>query len=1279
MLRPCGPTILFRLVFVSAFPPASSFPPGPALAPGITVRSVFQQGEGGIRGFRIPGFLATNNISLHVFAEGRMYTPMDDGYHTLVYKRSTDAGLSFSDLAILVDPRKLWGANETGAVFGPSPVRDVRTGAIHVLFAYAPLRYLPPPPVSSYEPYPWALETFSITSTDNGLSFSIPRNISSFGYSSLPHTCLINTGAGGPGIQLQAGPHKGRLLVPGSHQPGCNMIEPGFSHLWYSDDGGVHWAVTHGFMQGAVEGSVVELFDGKGGLAFIARRLPGTRCTSPVIHHCAGMAVSSDGGMTFGAMADVGALPDPGCKNTVTRWEGARSLVHAGASSPVARVNVSTTISRNDGASWQASETVWPAPTNCSWRTWADLPHCVLGGYTTVQVLESAVAALEIGGPADLPATVAVVFENNTISIAIATYKLHVTRGRETRLKLDDALPCKFQAARCFNGKQGQAFRSWRVDGQHGDGCPWEELAAGDAVGNKRIELLPDAQRLTMLQHTITRAAAAVVLISNFAAHHYPQVSPTADSGLKTDDITSTMFTRHGLPLTPFGSYTFEPPASETSSIANTKRGISLAMGSLGWHGPGGYPSRALSLELIHTWLDRCDAVGTSVLYDLSSLARPTAGYTNPSSHGIENVTSCDKCFALIEAEVEAVKGHPSIVGWYIADEPDGTTGTPAQWDERIAVMTKVSGIIHKVDAIAARPTVACLLSVPWYIGSTWQLFLNATDQVWIDLYEDPPGSARTWNASLFPQSVVNHNWATPAAMDAITDALAPSGRRATLVLRVTGGMEDFERSPSPQEIRATTYLAWIHGSLGVVYFEHSAPPTSLDSAYGQVPSSLSLWAEVERLSLEGAQLSVALQSGIDGPAPSRIPCPSFKAETKCRSLGYCVFTGGDCKPKVPPHSATSASTLSITSTGHEEAQAGGGWWSVDTAGDDRIHAAVFVEPARHGPVGEACPSSLVVLAVNLMPSLQIPTTFNLKWRSGAKDKAGSGGARPRLSNVSTILFVQPRPIRIFPNSSSGGGAFSDVLDAYGTRAYRIELVEASGDSGVARAATTKAIVNPLNVLHNPSFEAAADPDVPDGFQIIAANDSDASFALESRDSVHGRRSLRMNTPTDGQGMMAVAMPTTVIAHTGKPSAFYNTSVPWTLSVWAKGLPVKKGEPGPRFQVGVLYWSEFAWRPSKYNESIACGQQDPTGPAGYGSNLCINTTLTSEWKQYTLDVGVPTHAVSVSRAGSWVYWELVGRGVAWIDLIQLTPTADIGEDDDGSSQVFLQSRTISKA
>ena len=72
--------------------------------------------------------------------------------------------------------------------------------------------------------------------------------------------------------------------------------------------------------------------------------------------------------------------------------------------------------------------------------------------------------------------------------------------------------------------------------------------------------------------------------------------------------------------------------------------------------------------------------------------------------------------------------------------------------------------------------------------------------------------------------------------------------------------MEDFERSPSPIEIRTATYLGWVHGSSGILFFEHASAP---DSVYGRVPSSNTLWAECERLTVEGAQLSAALHESL--------------------------------------------------------------------------------------------------------------------------------------------------------------------------------------------------------------------------------------------------------------------------------------------------------------------------------------------------------------------------------------------------------------------------------
>ena len=629
---------------------------------------------------------------------------------------------------------------------------------------------------------------------------------------------------------------------------------------------------------------------------------------------------------------------------------------------------------------------------------------------------------------------------------------------------------------------------------------------------------------------------------------------------------------RSGLPLVPLGFYSSERVSADASSVRAFSHGLNVAMQQLGWR-PHEYPSRSASLATIHQWLDRADAVGASVLYDLSQLARPSAGYPNPGAIGIPNATCCADIFALIRAEVAAVARHPSIVGWYIADEPDG--GMVKGQAERVAVMAKVRALVREADAAAGpRPTVACLSSTPWYVGSNWGAFLNVTDEVWVDLYEDPPGSARTWNATKFPQSLADHGWATPAALDAITRAVAP--RRVTLVLRITGGIEDFERSPSPRELRAATYLGWVHGSVGAAYFERSA---QTDSLYGRVPASASVWDACARLAVEGAQLGPALLGGRDTAR-----------------------------------------------------------FAVTTSGDDRVHAAVFLEPARRGPLGEACGAALVVLAVNLVNEPIPAVTLTLE--------SGDAGSRYNFSEATVLFNALHRTVPI-ARISIASWTFGEPWDAYGTRAYRIELP----------APTTRATVNSQNVIHNPSFELASGGDVPDGFQVVMGNDTGASLALESRDSVHGRHSLRLTTPTRGQGLMAVAMPTTLEPHTGLPSPFFNTSVPWTLSVWARGVAVNAATGGPRLQVGVLYWAEEPWLPSQ-GKNITCGIPDPSGPKGWGGNPCVNVSLTREWALYELHVGVPSRHVSTTRADSWIYWELIGAGTAWLDLIQLVPTKE---------------------
>ena len=142
--------------------------------------------------------------------------------------------------------------------------------------------------------------------------------------------------------------------------------------------------------------------------AFLSRDLNGvgTHCTDPAIAHCVGAARSKDSGSHWDATSDkdVGALPDPGCKNTVASvgisdtLTGSNLLVHAGSHSTTARTNVSAIFSSDGGSTWDAhnSVMVWPAPK--------------VGGYVAVQ---------PVG-----PNMVGVVFENRTCSVAIGVIQV---------------------------------------------------------------------------------------------------------------------------------------------------------------------------------------------------------------------------------------------------------------------------------------------------------------------------------------------------------------------------------------------------------------------------------------------------------------------------------------------------------------------------------------------------------------------------------------------------------------------------------------------------------------------------------------------------------------------------------------------------------------------------------------------------------------------------------------------------------------------------------------
>ena len=171
-------------------------PPGypPSLKPGCLPRDdanttdLFCPGDHGYGCFKIPTMLQTTNGTLLAMVEARKFSCDDHGFVDLLLRRSVDGGKSWA-------PSKTMYSNSTEnhwtTVGDGNWVQDAKTGTI------------------------WLLHTrnnsqlFLSHSNDDGLSWSDVVEVSS----SLKHGNGAGTGHAG-GIQLSAGPLKGRLMIP---------------------------------------------------------------------------------------------------------------------------------------------------------------------------------------------------------------------------------------------------------------------------------------------------------------------------------------------------------------------------------------------------------------------------------------------------------------------------------------------------------------------------------------------------------------------------------------------------------------------------------------------------------------------------------------------------------------------------------------------------------------------------------------------------------------------------------------------------------------------------------------------------------------------------------------------------------------------------------------------------------------------------------------------------------------------------------------------------------
>ena len=303
---------------------------------------LFKPGDNGYKCFRIPAIVRTNSGVLLAFAEARKNHCGDADDIDLVVRRSMDGGKSWSSMILIWDD----GGNTCG---NPAPVVDARTGRVLLLSTWNL--------GADHEPRIINLTSkdtrriFVMHSDDDGLNWSKARDITS-DVKQKDWTWY----ATGPcnGIQIRKGPQAGRLVIP------CDHIEAGskkyFSHAIYSDDGGNNWKLGGSTPTDQVnECSVAELSKGK--LLLNMRNYNQIRFRRT--------SLSDDGGLTWSALQQDSALPEPVCQASLIRlWDarGKQVLSFSNPASQKGRTNMTVRWSYDGGLSWPVSKVVHSGP-----------------------------------------------------------------------------------------------------------------------------------------------------------------------------------------------------------------------------------------------------------------------------------------------------------------------------------------------------------------------------------------------------------------------------------------------------------------------------------------------------------------------------------------------------------------------------------------------------------------------------------------------------------------------------------------------------------------------------------------------------------------------------------------------------------------------------------------------------------------------------------------------------------------------------------------------------
>ncbi|MBW3539306.1 MAG: glycoside hydrolase [Planctomycetes bacterium] len=315
--------------------------------------TVFTSGEGGYHTYRIPALLVSPKGTLLAFCEGRKTGRGDHGDLDLVLRRSRDGGDTWQPMQLVYEE----GGDAKITIGNPCPVVDGRR---------------------IWLPFCRDNDDVFITySDDDGQTWAAPREIT--GDVKRPDWGWYATGPG-VGIQLQRGPHKGRLVIPCDHRRRIDGQDVTHSHVFFSDDHGATWQLGGTVAPHTNECQLVELADGS--LLINMRNYWGREGGDASRDKMRAVALSRDGGETWQELRFDETLIEPICQASLVSLPPASEnakplLLFSNPSSKTTRHRLTVRRSSDEGRTWPRSGLLHAGP--AAYSSLAALPDGSIG------------------------------------------------------------------------------------------------------------------------------------------------------------------------------------------------------------------------------------------------------------------------------------------------------------------------------------------------------------------------------------------------------------------------------------------------------------------------------------------------------------------------------------------------------------------------------------------------------------------------------------------------------------------------------------------------------------------------------------------------------------------------------------------------------------------------------------------------------------------------------------------------------------------------------------